>query len=97
MMLTVSRGRYEGLRVPTGYVVHTVDYAHSILIGDADAPGVAETFGWCPCDCGATDGTVDCAHRTAEAMLAEAINYLDSVADMGATAEDPGYVGEDPE
>ncbi len=33
---------------------------------DFDFPGVASTFGWSPCSCGATDGTVDCDHKTAE-------------------------------
>jgi hypothetical protein len=37
---------------------------------------LACSLGWAPCECGATDGTVDCAHRTTSAMLAEAYDYL---------------------
>lgn len=66
----------------------------SILIqSDWDFPGVATTFGWTPCPCGGTDGTVDCPHKTASQMIAEAQEYLDS--HEGTTAEDPGYSQEE--
>jgi hypothetical protein len=61
---------------------------------DWDYPGTASSFGWSPCDCGSTDGTVDCAHKTASQMIAEAGEYLDSIADTDTDAEDPGYFSE---
>jgi len=56
---------------------------------DLDLPGVAATFGWSPCHCGETDGTVDCPHRTAGEMIDEARLFLRERA--GSTADDPGY------
>jgi hypothetical protein len=56
---------------------------------DYDFPGLASTFGWSPCHCGGTDGTVDCDHRSADEMIAEAREFLR--AHVGDTAEDPGY------
>jgi len=60
-----------------------------LLQTDWDYPGVAATFGWFPCFCGATDGTVDYPHRTARAMIADAHEFL--LAHIGDTAEDLGY------
>lgn len=56
---------------------------------DWDYPSVASTFGFVACECGATDGTVDCAHKTAREMIAAAYEYL--VEHEGEQAEDPGY------
>ena len=56
---------------------------------DWDFPGLASTFGWSPCSCGATDGTVDCAHKTADEMIAAARDFL--TAHVSDTADDPGY------
>jgi hypothetical protein len=49
---------------------------HSFIQIDWDYPGLASMFGYVPCDCGATDGTVDCPHKTASEMIAEAFEYL---------------------
>lgn len=43
---------------------------------DWDYPALASRFGYVPCECGATDGTVDCPHKTASAMIAEAYDHL---------------------
>jgi len=43
---------------------------------DWNYAGLASRFGWVPCECGATDGTVDCEHRKVSEMLAEAFDYL---------------------
>lgn len=43
---------------------------------DWDYAGLATSLGWCPCECGRTDGTVDCAHRSVSKMLSEAFDYL---------------------
>ena len=68
------------------------DDGREVLIQtDWDFPGLANTFGWVPCECGQTDGTVDCRHRTASTMIAEAAEYLGD--HVGDSVEDPGYLG----
>lgn len=63
-----------------------------IVQTDWDFPGLASTFGWVPCrKCRATDGTVDCAHKTASQMISEAYDYL--MAHLGKQVPDPGYFG----
>jgi hypothetical protein len=44
---------------------------------DWDFPGLASLLGFTPCDCGRTDGTVDCEHKTASEMICEAADFLD--------------------
>jgi len=56
---------------------------------DWDFPGLACTFGWSPCPCGETDGTVDCPHRSADDMIADARDFLQER--VGETTDDPGY------
>ncbi len=57
---------------------------------DRDYPGIASNFGWVPCPfCRSTDGTVDCRHRTASAMIHSARNFLDT--HIGQEVENPGY------
>jgi len=56
---------------------------------DSDFPILASTFGWSPCSCGATDGTIDCDHKTADEMIAEAGDFLR--AHVGDVTDDPGY------
>lgn len=73
-----------------GSYLLVADEGREVLIQtDRDFPGIASTFGWCPCECGATDGTVDCPHRAASAMIAEAAQYLDD--HLGESVDDPGY------
>ena len=43
---------------------------------DWDYPGVASSMGLPPCHCGATDGTIDCEHKTASEMIATAYNFI---------------------
>jgi hypothetical protein len=74
------------------YILAADDGRDTLIQTDWDYPGVASTFGWSPCSCGMTDGTVDCPHRTASEMIAEAREFLD--AHIGATADDPGYFQE---
>lgn len=46
---------------------------------DWEYPALAGMFGWVPCpECGDTDGTVDCEHRTVDEMLAGAFDYLEA-------------------
>ena len=75
-----------------GWDYEIVSGRKSLLIQtDWDYPGVAGTFGWVPCECGRTDGTVDCAHKTTAEMVASAQEYLDEIADSDVSVEDPGY------
>ncbi len=46
-------------------VTHWKDHAYA-----------ASLFGWVACDCCEADGTVDCEHRTAKEMIAEAREFL---------------------
>jgi hypothetical protein len=55
------------------------DDSDSILIQtDWDWPGVASRMGFVPCECGATDGTVKCAHKTASDMIAAAYDHIEA-------------------
>ena len=77
------------------YILRTVDGTRTFRLGwTLDLVRVAEAFGYRGiCECGATDGTVDCAHRDRDDMYTEAIEHLDRVADDAYTACDPGYFG----
>ena len=73
------------------YLVVADDGQDLLIQTDWDFPGIASTFGWTPCSCGATDGTVSCAHKQAGQMIAEAQAFLDD--HIGDEVEDPGYFG----
>lgn len=47
---------------------------------DWDYPGIASAMGWKACDCGRTDGTVDCksCNRKASDMISEALDFIES-------------------
>lgn len=82
-MITLELGQF-------GDYLIVNDNGRDVLIQtDWDYPGVASTFGWCPCECGFTDGTVDCEHRTADDMIQEASQYI--LDHIGDTVDDPGY------
>ncbi len=67
---------------------------------DLDWPGIASTFGWSTrevqhkCKHAATDGTVDCEDcgMAASDFILAAGDWLRD--NHGATAEDPGYFGD---
>ena len=60
---------------------------------DWSRPGLASMFGWIPCKCGETDGTVQCKHKTVDEMIEDATSYLDN--HQGEEIDDPGYFEED--
>lgn len=71
---------------------------HTVLVQtDYDFPGLARTFGWNPCkgcdrECaGDTDGTVECASRRVDDMIAEARAFLDDCEARAVVVDDPGY------
>ena len=71
------------------FLLRAKDGRDILVQTDWDFPGVAQTFGWSPCRCGATDGTVDCDHKTADDMIADARDFLHERA--GSSTNDPGY------
>ena len=71
------------------YLLVDEDGNDILIQTDWDFPGVASSFGFVPCDCGDTDGTVDCAHQTASDMIQAAVDFLDD--NIGKSVEDPGY------
>jgi len=81
--ITLERGQFGDFEI-----VSTTGQSTLITL-DWDYPGIASTFGWSPCDCGDTDGTVDCDHRTASEMIESATEYLDD--HIGDSVTDPGY------
>lgn len=69
---------------------NTRDDENTILVQlDYDFCGIASSFGWEPCECGSTDGTIDCEHKTASQMIGEATEYLDD--HIGTVIEDNSY------
>jgi len=84
MKITLQKGDFGFT-----YLVVAEDGRDILIQSDWDYPGIASTFGWTPCECGATDGTVDCLHKTASQMIVEAQDYLDD--HLGETMDDPGY------
>lgn len=83
-MITLEAGQFGW-----DYLIKHDDGRSVLIQTDWDYPGTASTFGWRPCSCGETDGTVDCPHRTASEMIASAAEFLDD--HIGERVEDPGY------
>ena len=68
----------------------TRDESRTILVQtDWDYPSLASCVGYVCCDCGDTDGTIDCAHKTAGRMITEAAKWLNN--HLGEPFDDPGY------
>ena len=78
--------------VPCGMKVTAEDGQDFIVQTDWEYPGLSSTFGGpSGCNCGASDGTIDCAacKLTASEMISLAAEWLND--NDGAEAEDPGY------
>lgn len=61
------------------------DGSSEFIQTDWEYPSTASRFGFVPCECGQTDGTVDCEHKTATQMISAAYDYL--VEHEGETVE----------
>ena len=86
-MITLEAGQFGN------YLIVNDDGADLLVQTDWDYPGLASSFGFVPCECGETDGTVNCAHKTATEMINDAATFLDD--NLGKRVEDPGYFSED--
>jgi hypothetical protein len=62
------------LIVPVG--MGTRDEGTELVQDDWGFPSLASNLGFVPCECGATDGTVDCAHFTATEMIGAAREFI---------------------
>ena len=72
----------------------TWDPKRTVLIqSDWDFPGIASNLGYVPCECGTTDGTVSCDHKTVGQMIEEANDFICS--HLGQPFDDPGYFSEE--
>lgn len=71
------------------YLLVAEDGRDILIQTDWEYPSMATSFGWKACSCGRTDGTVNCAHKTASQMIGEAQDFLDD--HIGDSIEDPGY------
>jgi hypothetical protein len=71
------------------FIIEAEDGQTKLIQTDWDYPGVASSFGWVPCWCGETDGTVDCPHKTASVMITDARQWLYD--HIGDAVDDPGY------
>jgi hypothetical protein len=60
-----------------------------LLQSDWDFPKAASLFGFVPCPCGQTDGTIRCPHRAPREMIEHALAFLWK--HVGESTEDPGY------
>lgn len=73
---------FDSHRAPCGFLIVATgadpadDSRTTLVQTDWDYPGIAGRLGWIPCPCGATDGTIDCEHRKAVGMIAEAFDRL---------------------
>ncbi len=80
-------------REPYGCYLLTAEDGREVLIQtDWDYPGTAANLGFIPCECGTTDGTVDCRcprKRKAGDMISAAADFLDD--HDGESFDDPGY------
>jgi hypothetical protein len=78
------------VRGPFGtYFLIAADGQDLFFTVDVDLPRLASTFGWTPCPCGETDGTIDCEHKSTTEMIASAREFLDE--HIGDEADDLGY------
>ena len=83
MTITLKDGPYWT------FVLESAEGNSRLIQQDWDFPRIASAFGWTPCWCGETDGTIECEHRSVSEMIWEAYEFLNGR--VGDTVEDPGY------
>jgi len=91
---------FDSSYAPCGFLIvpddgDPYDDNTALIQTDWDFPGVASRTGWSPCWCGKTDGTIDCEHKTAIAMISEAYEHL-RVNQQRVYPELDEYLPEDP-
>lgn len=78
----MPRLHFDSSYAPCGFLIvadgasHYDDSQTALVQSDWDFPAVASRCGFVPCECGATDGTVDCNHHTASEMISAAYDWL---------------------
>jgi hypothetical protein len=76
------------------YEPYSDNSTETILIDyDWDFPDLASNWGFVACECGETDGTVNCKHRKTGDMISAAFDWLED--HQGEAVNDPGYFGPD--
>lgn len=76
MKVTLEQGPKGASNFCFGLYADDTGECIEFIQSDWDWAGLAASLGWCACECGHTDGTVDCAHRKVSEMLSEAFDYL---------------------
>lgn len=75
------------------YLLVAEDGRDLLFQTDWDFPGLASMFGFVACECGKTDGTISCQHKTASQMISEAREFLDD--HIGDEIDASDYFGDD--
>ena len=83
MTITLKDGPYWT------FLVQAASGRSLLVQQDWEFPAIASAFGWTPCSCGQTDGTIACEHRTVAEMIWDAYDFLNSR--VGESIDDPGY------
>jgi hypothetical protein len=86
---SVQRMQVQLVKERYGFTLRAENGQEVFIQSDWDYPGTASNLGFVPCECGETDGTVDCAHHTATEMISAAYDFL--CEHDGETFTDPGY------
>jgi hypothetical protein len=76
MKVILEQGPENSPNFCFGLYVEETGECLEFIQSDWGYAGLATSLGWCPCECGRTDGTIDCAHRSVSEMLSEAFDYL---------------------
>lgn len=72
---------FNSTNAPCGFLIvpkgGNAQNRNTVLIqSDGDFLGVASRMGFVTCECGRTDGSVDCLHQKASDMISAAIEFL---------------------
>lgn len=73
---------FDSSYAPCGFLIVKAEgnpYKESdtvLIQTDWDYPAVASRMGFVVCECGATDGTVDCEHKAASDMIGQAYDFI---------------------